>query len=987
MLAFARFVLKQRKHIIWLTVLLCIVSLCGMLYVQVNYDISSYLPPSAPTSQALKVIGDDAPNMKVFLPSVSIQQAREAKQKLLACPHVNGVLWLDDVVDLRATPEETLPEDTLSAWYRGGGALFQVTVDPEHYVAGFNEIRTLYPDCLTAGNAANQARMISVSMKEIGAIIPFVLPIVLLILLISTRHYFEPVLFLLAIGVAILLNEGSNYFLGSVSFVTRSSAAVLQLAVSIDYAVFLLHRFAECREQGMDNETAMAEAMVRSASSVAASAMTTVFGFLALMLMGFRLGSDMGRVLAKGVLVSYLTVMFFLPAAAVSMTKWIDKTAHRSFMPSFRRTSRAIVRHGAPLALILLMLLLPAYLGQKNNNFLYGSSGMHAESSPVKIEAKKIDQLFGRSQQLLLMVPEGDLARVNALSQDLQALPEVTAVVSYPKMVGLGIPPDIVPKEQLKQLRSNGFDRIILYADVAEEGESAFRLVQAIRSLAVQYYGDGCLLAGECAANLDIKDCILGDSAKVLWGGILSIGLILLMTFRSLSIPVVLLVVIEGAIWINLSLPYFQGITMNYIGYQIVASVQLGATVDYGILLTQRYMEARQSMDKKDAAEHALLISIGSILPPALILTAAGLLLGFISTNGVISQMGLVLGRGAAISAGMVLVVLPHVLMFADKLISKTTLRPKEAGKNMKKTVAALLLCLMMALPFGGALAVQKTEVVYASLDNMGQMKGLYIINEFEADKEETALDYGAYDKVENLSGLDPIVYDGEKAELTLLKGRFRYQGNPKDMSIPWDISLSYTLDGQEVPPESLSGANGKVSIRLSVTPKDGKEKLTSLITLQIALTLDSDRCLAIDAPGATMAAAGGNRTLSYVVLPGIAADYTVTMQAEGFYLPAVSIAGVQMVMDGAMYKQYTEKKLAGSPLAAAAGNMMDNMFGRPEAQPESFADARNGSIERLQFIMMTEGIPDSPAEKKSAEEADAAEESLFARLQRLFTN
>lgn len=679
MLSFSRFVLRKRKLIIWLTALLCAVSFFGMLRVRVNYDMSSYLPEDTPTVRALKAVGNDVPNMKVYLPGVTVQQAREAKKQLMACAHVRGVLWLDDVTDLRATPEETLDQDILSAWYRDGGALFQVTVDPDHYAAGFSAIKTLFPDSLTAGNAANQARVISVSMKEVGAIIPFVLPIVLLILLVSTRHYFEPVLFLLAIGVAILLNEGSNYFLGSVSFVTRSSAAVLQLAVSIDYAVFLLHRFAECREQGMDNETAMAEAMVRSASSIAASAMTTVFGFLALMLMGFRLGGDMGFVLAKGVLVSYLTVMFFLPAAAISMTGLIDRTAHRSFMPAFGRMSRIIVRHGAPVALILLVLLLPAYLGQKNNSFLYGSSGMHAETSPVKAEARTIDRLFGRSQQMLLMVPEGDLARVDALGKELQMLPEVTSVVSYPTMVGMGIPPDIVPEAQLKQLRSDGYDRIILYADVPEEGESAFRLVERIRETADRYYQEGSLLAGECAANLDIRDTILSDSGKVLWGGILSIGLILLLTFRSLTIPLVLLAVIEGAIWINLSLPYFQGIDMNYIGYQIVSSVQLGATVDYGILLTQRYLEARRRLDKKQAAQEALRVSTGSILPPALILTAAGLLLGFISTNGVISQMGLVLGRGAAISAGMVLVVLPHVLMAADTLIAHTTIKPKEA--------------------------------------------------------------------------------------------------------------------------------------------------------------------------------------------------------------------------------------------------------------------------------------------------------------------
>ena len=681
MFALTKFILKKRKAILWLTALLCVASLLGILYVQVNYDMSSYLPDDMPSARALKVIGKDAPNMKLFVPNVTLQQAREVKQRLLDCSYVRNVLWLDDTTDLRLAPEETLDESTLSPWYNQSGALFQVTVDPHHYAAGFKQIKALYPDSLTAGNAANQARVITVSSKEVGSIIPFVLPIVLAILLLSTRHYFEPLLFLLAIGVAILINEGSNYFLGSISFITRASAAVLQLAVSIDYAVFLLRRFAEYREKGEDIESAMAKAMVSSASAVAASAMTTVFGFLALMLMGFKLGGDMGLVLAKGILVSYLTVIFFLPAAAVSMPGLLEKSAHRSFMPSFRRTTHLIVSRGAPVALVLLMLLPLAYLGQKNNNFLYGSSGMHAASSPVKKEAQEIERLFGRHQQMLLMVPKGDLASVDALGKELQAMPKVTAVISYANMVGLGIPPEIIPKDQLKQLRSNGYDHIILYADVPEEGEEAFRLVKDVRAAAAKYYKEDCLLAGECAVNLDIKESILADSNKVLWGGILSIGLILLLAFRSVSIPILLLAVIEGAIWINLSIPYFRGIDMNYIGYQIVSSVQLGATVDYGILLTQRFMEARNSMDKKASVEYALLHSIGSILPPAMILTAAGVLLGIISTNGVISQMGLVLGRGAAISAGMVLVVLPHVLMIADGLISHTTMKPRRIEK------------------------------------------------------------------------------------------------------------------------------------------------------------------------------------------------------------------------------------------------------------------------------------------------------------------
>ncbi|NLJ64597.1 MAG: MMPL family transporter [Christensenellaceae bacterium] len=678
MRSLSRFILRHRKLVIGFTALLCIISFFGMLTVDVDYDMANYLPDNSPTKKALEVIGTDTPNLRFYVPNVPLNEAIFVKEKILACEHILGCLWLDDASPIQGVPLETVPGDTLAPWYADGGALYQVTVDPSYYAQGFDNLKELYPDGIAAGNAANQARIISVSMDEIARIIPYILPIVIVILILATSNYFEPLLFLLAIGVAILLNEGSNYFLGKVSFVTRASSAVLQLAVSIDYAVFLLHRFAEYREKGYDNEKAMEEAMVQSASSIASSAMTTVFGFLALMLMEFKIGKDMGGVLAKGVFLSYLSVMILLPAVAISYTNLIDKTTHKPFMPSFTKFSKWVVKRAAPLAIILLILIPPAFLGQQNNVFIYGSGGMHAPDSEVKQQANKLDEMFGQSQQMLLLVKQGDMAKLNALSNELKDVDYISTVISYPNAVGLTMPPDIVPKDLLSNLRFDGYDRIILAANTNEEGPEAFRVVEQVRELTEKYYDKDYLLAGENVANIDMRNSITGDSMKVLLGGLLAIGVVLLINFRSLSIPLVLLTVIEGAVWINLSLPYFMGQDLNYIGYQIVSSVQLGATVDYGILLTQRYLEARRTMNKRDAAVFALSVSTGSILPPALILTSAGLLLGVVSSNGIISQMGTILGRGTALSAFMVLILLPHLLIIFDKLIQKTTYEGKE---------------------------------------------------------------------------------------------------------------------------------------------------------------------------------------------------------------------------------------------------------------------------------------------------------------------
>ncbi|MHC1785678.1 MAG: RND family transporter [Christensenellales bacterium] len=680
---FSAAVLRHRRIILILALFLSIVSLLAMQYVHVNYDLAVYLPADAPSTRALNRLEGSLPNLLLYLPGVSPQEALLAKEKLAAVPYVEDVIWIDDMQDVRGLPWEMIPQATRDQFYQEGGALYQLTVSLPEVATAFRQMRALYPEAIYKGDAANQAQVQTVSMGEVASIMYYVLPLVLVILLLSTSHWFEPLLFFLAIGIAILLNEGSNLIFGSVSFITQACSAVLQLAVSIDYAVFLLHRFGDLRAEGLGAGEAMALALQQAASTIAASAMTTVFGFLALLAMDFGMGADMGLVLAKGVLLSYFSVMVVLPAAAVASTKWIDKTAHRRLMPAFRRSGRAVIRFGAPLAILLILLLPLAYLGQGRNDFVYGTSGMHAEGSAVKAQAAQIDRLFGRRQTMLLMVPEGHPAEAAALGETLRSQPFTTSVISYASAVGTQIPSQMVPPAALAQLREKGYDRIILNVDSPEEGPEAFGIVRRVRELAGAAFQDDYYLVGENVINYDLMETITGDNLRVLLIGVLAIGLVLLVTFRSLSIPLILLLVIEGSIWLNMAMPYFTGSTMNYIGYQIVSSVQLGATVDYGILLSQRYMEARSRLGRREAAAWALSKSAGSILPPMMILTIAGYVLSIVvRSNGVISQMGEIIGRGAAISGIMVLLVLPHILCWSDRLIMKTTLSTRKVIKK-----------------------------------------------------------------------------------------------------------------------------------------------------------------------------------------------------------------------------------------------------------------------------------------------------------------
>ncbi len=673
----AEMILKYKKTILIGMIMAALISAVMMQFVKINYDLTSYLPKKVPSAIALDEIrnsfDDEIPNLNVCIPGISVSEAMAVKESLINIPGVYSVLWLDDAADIYL-PLSSFDQSTVSSWYKNEHALFLVAGNTEQSTEVLKDIKeAVGEDAILSGPLLNQATIQTLSTGEVSRIIFYVIPLVLLVLFISTSSWFEPVLFLAAIGVAILINEGTNLFIGEISYVTQSTSAVLQLAVSMDYAVFLLHSFSRYRAKKYTVEKAMKYAIKESASSIAASAATTVFGFLALSLMKFKLGPNLGLVLAKGILFSFISVMLLLPVLAVYTTKLMDKTHHRSLLPSFAGFSKIIIRICLPLAIVFIMLIMPSFLAQKHNHFIYGSSGIHSEDSDISKNERIIEELFGQKQQMVLMVPEGDQAKESALSDSLLKHPDITSVISYSETVGSEIPPGFLSKEHISNFHSKSKSRIILYANTKDEGASAFALVEEIRRMAERYYGNSYHLLGQNVINYDLKDTIVKDAPFVNGAATLAIGMVLLITFKSLSLPFILLLTIKGAVWINLALPYFIGTHLNYVGFLIISSVQLGATVDYGILFANQYMKNRLAKPKKEAARMTIEKTAASILSPASILAIACLILGFVSTNGIIKELGLMLGRGAIISSLMVLTFLPALLITFDSIILKTT--------------------------------------------------------------------------------------------------------------------------------------------------------------------------------------------------------------------------------------------------------------------------------------------------------------------------
>lgn len=671
-------IIRHRKLVLILFILAAVLCAVLQLGVSVNYNMTDYLPENAQSTQALSIIQgeftDAVPNARVMLHGVSVQEALEYKQRLGSIDGVSDVLWLDDVIDLKK-PLELADTGTVENYYKDGNALLSLTIKEGSEVRVTDEIYgVIGDDNALSGSAVNMGDAQKLTGSETQTAMIILVPVIILILLLTTRSWLEPVLYLLSIGISVLINMGTNLIFGEISFMTNAISPILQLAVSLDYAIFLLHSFEDFRKETDDIHEAMRLAMKRAFSSIAASAATTLFGFLALVFMKFGIGSDLGIVLVKGIILSFLSVMVFLPALALCSYKLIDKTRHRKLFPEFKGIGKVVSKVRIPALILVILLIVPAYLAQSRNDFAYGTSKL-SETSRSGLDTAAINEEFGQSTVIVLLVPRGDIAKEAQLSGDLKTLDHVTEVISYASTVGTRIPDAFLDDSVTNRFYSDHYSRIIVYTDTPDEGETAFSVVEQVQATARSYYGDTVYSTGQSVTLYDMKTVITADNKNVNLIAIVSILVVLLITFKSASLPLILLVTIETAIWLNLSAPYFSGNKLIYIGYLILNTVQLGATVDYAILLTNHYVRNRQLQPKKEAMKTALGEAFGPILTSATILALAGFALKWTSSNPIVSEMGLLLGRGTILSFLLVILFLPAALTVFDKLIQKTTIR------------------------------------------------------------------------------------------------------------------------------------------------------------------------------------------------------------------------------------------------------------------------------------------------------------------------
>lgn len=672
----SKFIVDKYKFLFTFFIVTAIISAILALTVNINYSLSEYMPVDSESNIALKTMDKEfdepIPNLRIGIEDISIPEVIEYKNKLENLDEVELVMWVD-TLENTDTPIEVMDKELTDRYYKNGNALLEVAVNSNNSQEVLNKIKNISNENTHyTGQLVDEAAAQESTSSEISTITITVMPFVLAILVLAVKSWIEPILILISIGIAVITNMGTNVVFGEISFITQAVSGVLQLAVSLDYAVFLLHEFKIQKTIYDDNDIALRKAIEISSSSLISSSLTTIFGFAVLSFMRFSLGIDLGLVLAKGVIFSLLSVIFFLPSLVKMSEKLIDKTEHRDFLPNFQKTSKFILN--SRWFIFVIALIVPiSFIAQKKNDFTY-SMGEYPKESVEYKDKKFIEDNFGQDVKTVILVSKGDIVKEKQMIDEIKKEQLVKSVQSYTEQVGAEIPTNIPPEYATKLLMSENYSRIILNTESEIEGEEAFNFVNRIKNIVSSYYEDYYLL-GENVVLEEMSRIVTKDNSIVNLLAIISVALVILINFKSLAIPVLLVLTIESSIWINLSIPYFSNKKLSYIGYLIISSIQLGATVDYAILYTNTYIENRKTMLKKEA-----IISSGekvypSIIPPALILMSAGLILSFVSSVAIVSELGRVLGRGAILSLLMVMVLLPMLLYFLDEAVEKTTIK------------------------------------------------------------------------------------------------------------------------------------------------------------------------------------------------------------------------------------------------------------------------------------------------------------------------
>ncbi|MBS4534119.1 MMPL family transporter [Clostridium sp. D2Q-14] len=694
---FSNLVAKHRKLVLLLATLLLLPSLYGMIKTNINYDILAYLPEDLDSVKGQNVLNDtfkSASMGMLVIENMEDKDVIDVKGEIEKVKGVDSVTWIDDLLDI-SVPEEILPDDIKDIFYSEDSTLlminFQDKSSSDITQDAIEDIRGIVDDkSFLSGMSAVIKDTIDLADSQTPIYVGLAVVLAILILILTLESTVVPFIILISIGYAIVYNFGSNIFLGEISYITKSLAAVLQLGVTLDYSIFLLHRFQEESKNTDDKETAMAHSISKTASSVIGSSLTTIAGFLSIAFMELTIGKDIGIVMAKGVILGVLSVLTILPSLILVFDKPINRFKHKTLLPEFNKLSDLVTRKYKFFIIVGLILFLPTLYGQLNNDVYYNLDESLPDDLDSIVSLEKLKTNFNMTTTHMAIVsdkvPDYEIYK---MIDKIKNVKGIENVLTYQTFIGPGIPENFIPEKAKSKFQKDGYKQLIInskYRAATDEENIQIKKVDKI----IKNYDEKAMLTGEGVLTKDLIDIADRDFKRVNLISYFSVFIIIMLIFISFSIPLLLILVIMLAIFINMSVPFYLNHSIPFIASIVIGSIQLGATVDYAILLTTRFKEElKNNTDKFKSMQIAVRESSKSIITSGLTFFASTIGVAIISNMEFISSLSTMIARGALISTAVILFILPGLLLAAESIINKTTKNwvsnTKRKGSNVNE--------------------------------------------------------------------------------------------------------------------------------------------------------------------------------------------------------------------------------------------------------------------------------------------------------------
>ena len=819
----SKFIINNKTKVLIISCILLVLSFIGMKLTTINYNILVYLPSEIDTIKGQDILTDEfkmGSYSIVVAENLSPKEILNLKDKITKVEGVNEVLSIYDVLGTNI-PIDVLPSEIKDKIHQDNTDLmfitFKYSTSDERTINAVEEIRNITNHKLMQGGMSSMVLdTMNLSNEEITIYVIIAVVLCLLVLELSLDSYVVPIILLANIGMAIMFNFGTNVFLGDISYITKALVAVLQLGVTTDYSIFLYHAYEDKKEK-MSKEEAMEEAISETFTSVVGSSLTTIAGFLVLCTMKLTLGTDLGIVMAKGVLLGIISVLTIFPSLLLFFDKQVTKTKHKKLMPNFNKINTFIVNHNKAFFVIFIILLIPLYLANNKVEVYYKLD----RSLPSYLESVKTNELLKEkynivSPQIILVDKNLKTYDLTNLTNELASLKGIDLTLSTTKLAEYGLSDNMI-----NLFDSDKYNLILINSEYDVATNELNNQIEEINKIVKKYDQNG-IVAGEGALMKDLVTICDTDFKNVNYSSILCIFLILFIILKNFSLPFLLIIVIEGAIFANMSISYFTGSVLPFIAPIVLGTIQLGATIDYAILITTTYVNNRKTnKSKKECMINTLNYCGHSVLVSAACFFAATFGVGVYSKIEMIGSICNLISRGALISMLFVLTILPSILLIFDKLINKTNMK----GNKMKKLNLAALTAVMLS-PLC-VFANTKNETVYSKIDENGNIISTTVNEQIKNTKKlDTIEDYTELEDILNISSNDEITKLNKNITINALGKDVFYQGTSKK-SLPIGLIIKYYLDGKEESLENILGKSGKIKIIIDFT---NNEKHNALV-------------------------------------------------------------------------------------------------------------------------------------------------------------